>query len=70
MEREQMPEAWIDEVVYLRLSDGGSVSGTLKEVNDKGVVVYIGSTYHSHEPARHLFYPWASITAIQYVEER
>ena len=70
MEREQIPEAWIDEIVTLRLGDGGSVSGTLRALNDRGVVVYVGSNHHSHEPSRHLFYPWASVTAIQYVEER
>ena len=55
MEREQISEAWVDEVVSLHLGDGDSVSGTLKEVNDRGIVVYVSSTYLSHKPVRHLF---------------
>lgn len=69
MERERLPEAWIGEMVSLRLGESTTVSGTLEAVNDRGVVLHVSPAYHTHEPARYVLYPWTHVAAIEYVEK-
>ncbi|MBA3474260.1 MAG: hypothetical protein H0T57_13715 [Rubrobacter sp.] len=63
-----VPEAWIgwDVVIGVGVS-GARVSGELKEVSDRGVVLHYGAE-HGRDPG-HVFYPWSNVQAIQLPDE-
>jgi hypothetical protein len=67
MEREgkqPAPEAWIGRDVVIGIGAAGArLSGVLKEVNDRGVVLHYGPET-GRQPG-HVFYPWANVQAIQ-----
>ena len=58
------PEAWIGRDVVIGVgASGARVSGELREVSDRGVVLHYG-TDHGRDPG-HVFYPWSNVQAIQ-----
>jgi hypothetical protein len=62
------PEAWIGRQVVLGIgTQGARLSGELKEVSDRGVVLHYG-TETGREPG-HVFYPWRNVQAIQLPDE-
>jgi hypothetical protein len=66
------PEAWIGRDVVLGVgASGARVSGELREVSDRGVVLHYGAE-HGRDPGRapgHVFYPWSNVQAIQLPDE-
>ena len=57
------PEAWVGQTVVVGIGTGNArVSGVLHEVNDKGVVVYIGP--ESTRAPSYSFYPWGMVRGI------
>ena len=62
------PEGWIGRAVVVGVgASGARVSGELREVSDRGVVLHYGA-----EPGRdpgHVFYPWSNVQAIQLPDE-
>jgi hypothetical protein len=59
-----VPEAWIEKRVVLGVGiSGARVSGELREVNDRGVVIHVGS--EGQREAAYVFYPWSNVQAIQ-----
>ena len=62
------PEAWIGRDVVIGVgASGARVSGELREVSDRGVVLHYG-TDHGRDPG-HVFYPWSNVQAIQLPDE-
>jgi len=62
------PEAWIGRDVVLGVgASGARVSGELREVSDRGVVLHYGAE-HGRAPG-HVFYPWSNVQAIQLPDE-
>ncbi len=62
------PEAWISREVTIGIgSTGGRVTGELREVNDRGVIIHLRPE-GTHKPAR-VFYPWRNVQAIQLPDE-
>src|SRR5215208_4864453 len=62
------PEAWIEKQVVLGVGTSGArVSGELREVNDRGVVIYVGS--EGQREAVYVFYPWSNVQAIRIPDE-
>ena len=62
------PEAWIGREVVIGVGKTSArVSGELLEVNERGVVVRVGSE-GPRKPAR-VFYPWRNVQAIQLPDE-
>jgi excisionase family DNA binding protein len=58
------PEAWIEKQVVLGVGTSGArVSGELREVNDRGVVIHVGS--EGQREAVYVFYPWSNVQAIR-----
>jgi hypothetical protein len=63
-----VPEAWIGRDVVIGVGvSGARVSGELKEVSDRGVVLHYGAE-HGRDPG-HVFYPWSNVQAIQLPDE-
>ncbi len=63
-----VPEAWIGRDVVLGVgASGARVSGELREVSDRGVVLHYGAE-HGRAPG-HVFYPWSNVQAIQLPDE-
>jgi hypothetical protein len=63
-----VPEAWIGRDVVIGVGvSGARVSGELKEVGDRGVVLHYGAE-HGRDPG-HVFYPWSNVQAIQLPDE-
>ncbi len=63
------PEAWIGRDVVIGVgASGARVSGELKEVSDRGVVLHYGAPEHGRDPG-HVFYPWSNVQAIQLPDE-
>ena len=57
-----VPEAWIGRAVELVFVSGASteyVSGGLREVNERGIVLSVET--HVGHPAQLLFYPWSAV---------
>ncbi len=64
-----VPEAWLGRPVKLVFVSGSSTeytNGTLEEVNDRGIVLAVGT--HVGHPVEGLFYPWSAV--IQLAEDR
>ena len=62
------PETWIGRQVVLGIgTQGARLSGELKEISDRGVVLHYG-TETGREPG-HVFYPWSNVQAIQFADE-
>ena len=62
------PEAWIGRQVTVGIgTQGARLSGELKEVSDRGVVLHYGIET-GREPG-HVFYPWLNVQAIQLPDE-
>ena|ERR671939_396212 len=62
------PEAWIERKVVIGIgTTGARLSGVLKEVSDRGVVLQYGAET-GREPG-HVFYPWSNVQAIQLPDE-
>ena len=62
------PEAWIGRDVVIGVgASGARVSGELREVNDRGIVLHYGAD--SGRDPGHVFYPWSNVQAIQLPEE-
>src|SRR5919107_4959379 len=62
------PEAWIGRQVVIGVgASGARVSGELREVSDRGVVLHYGAD-HGRDPG-HVFYPWSNVQAIQLPDE-
>ena len=62
------PEAWIGRQVVIGIgTQGARLSGELKEVSDRGLVLHYG-TETGREPG-HVFYPWSKVQAIQLPDE-
>jgi hypothetical protein len=62
------PEAWIGRDVVLGVgASGARVSGELREVGDRGVVLQYGAE-HGRAPG-YVFYPWSNVQAIQLPDE-
>jgi hypothetical protein len=58
------PEGWIGRAVVIGVGGSGArVSGELKEVSDRGVVLHYGAD--SGRDPGHVFYPWSNVQAIQ-----
>jgi len=58
------PEGWIGRDVVIGVgASGARVSGELREVSDRGVVLHYGAD-HGRDPG-HVFYPWSNVQAIQ-----
>src|SRR4051812_49180823 len=58
------PEAWIGREVVIGIGTAGArLSGVLKEVNERGVILHYG-TESGREPG-HVFYPWSNVQAVQ-----
>ncbi len=58
------PEAWIGRDVVIGVgTTGARVRGVLREVSDRGVVLYYGAG--SGRDPGHVFYPWSNVQAIQ-----
>jgi hypothetical protein len=63
------PEAWIGRDVVIGVgASGARVSGELREVSDRGVVLHYGAEQHGRDPG-HVFYPWSNVQAIQLPDE-
>lgn len=64
MAREKTPEAWIGRQVAITLNvrNPEEFAGKLGEVNDRGVVLTIGS---GSKKESLVFYPWGSIRRIR-----
>ncbi len=57
-----LPEAWLGRPVKLVFVSGSSTeytNGTLEEVNDRGIVLAVGT--HVGHPVERLFYPWSAV---------
>jgi hypothetical protein len=71
MEREgeqPAPEAWIGRHVMIGIgTTGARLSGVLREVSDRGVVLHYGA--ESGRGSGHVFYPWSNVQAIQLPDE-
>ena len=64
-----VPEAWIEKRVVLGVGTSGArVSGELREVNDRGVAIHVGS--EGQREAAYVFYPWSNVQAIQLPDEQ
>jgi excisionase family DNA binding protein len=62
------PEAWIEKRVLLGVGISGAwVSGELREVNDRGVVIRGRS--EGQREAAYVFYPWSNVQAIRMPDE-
>ena len=62
------PEAWIEKRVVLGVGTSGArVSGELREVNDRGVVIHVRS--EGQREAAYVFYPWSNVQAIRIPDE-
>jgi hypothetical protein len=62
------PEAWIGRDVVIGVgASGARVSGELREVSDRGVVLHYGAD-HGRDPGQ-VFYPWSNVQAIQLPDE-
>ncbi len=58
------PEAWIGRQVVIGIGAAGArLSGELKEVSDRGVVLHYGA--ETGRESGHVFYPWSNVQAIQ-----
>jgi hypothetical protein len=65
---QSVPEAWIGRDVVIGVGGSGArVSGELREVSDRGVVLHYGAE-HGRDPG-HVFYPWSNVQAIQLPDE-
>ena len=63
------PEAWIGRDVVIGVGGSGArVSGELREVSDRGIVLYYGAEHSGRDPG-HVFYPWSNVQAIQLPDE-
>ena len=61
---QSVPEAWIGRDVVVGVGTSGArVSGELRGVNDRGVVLHYDAE-HGRDPG-HVFYPWSNVQAIQ-----
>ncbi|MDQ3638321.1 MAG: hypothetical protein M3426_10060 [Actinomycetota bacterium] len=49
-------------------ASGARVSGELREVSDRGVVLHYDAEQHGRDPG-HVFYPWSNVQAIQLPDE-
>ena len=72
MEREgeqPAPEAWIGRAVMIGIGTSGArLSGVLREVSDRGVVLHYRA--ESGRGSGHVFYPiWSNVQAIQLPDE-
>ena len=71
MEREKgqsAPEAWIGRDVVIGIGTAGArLSGVLKEVSNRGVVLHYG--VETGRESGHVFYPWSNVQAIQLPDE-
>jgi hypothetical protein len=71
MEREKgqsAPEAWIGRDVVIGIGTAGArLSGVLKEVSNRGVVLHYRA--ESGPASGHVFYPWSNVQAIQLPDE-
>jgi hypothetical protein len=62
------PETWIGRDVVIGVdASGARVSGELREVSDRGVVLHYG-TDQGRDPG-HVFYPRSNVQAIQLPDE-
>jgi excisionase family DNA binding protein len=62
------PEGWIEKRVLLGVGTSGAwVSGELREVNDRGVVILVRS--EGQREAAYVFYPWSNVQAIRMPDE-
>ena len=62
------PEAWIGRDVVIGVGGSGArVSGELREVSDRGVVLHYGAD-QGRDPGQ-VFYPWSNVQAIQLPDE-
>ena len=62
------PEAWIEKRVLLGVGSSGAwVSGELREVNDRGVVIHVRS--EGQREAAYVFYPWSNVQGIRMPDE-
>jgi hypothetical protein len=62
------PEAWIGRRVVVGIGTAGArLSGELKEVSDRGVVLHYG--IETGRDSGHVFYPWSNVQAIQLPDE-
>ena len=63
------PEAWIGRDVVIGVgASGARVSGELREVSDRGVVLHYGAEHG--RAGGHVFYPWSNVQAIQLPDEK
>ncbi len=71
MEREEgqsAPEAWIGRDVVIGIGTAGArLSGALKEVSNRGVVLHYGA--ETGRESGHVFYPWSNVQAIKLPDE-
>ncbi len=66
--RSTAPEAWIGRTVVIGVGTSGArMSGELREVNDRGLVLHYGGE-PGREPGQ-VFYPWSNVQAIQLPDE-
>jgi hypothetical protein len=62
------PEAWIEKRVLLGVGTSDAwVSGELREVNDRGVVIRVRS--EGQREAAYVFYPWSNVQGIRMPDE-
>ncbi len=62
------PESWIGRQVVVGIGTAGArLSGELREVSDRGVVLHYG--IEAGRGSGHVFYPWSNIQAIQLPDE-
>ena len=62
------PEGWIGRDVVIGVgASGARVSGELREVSGRGVVLHYAPD-HGRDPG-HVFYPWSNVQAIQLPDE-
>ena len=67
-EQSTAPEAWIGQVVKIGIGTAGArLSGVLREVSDRGVVLHYST--ESGRGSGHVFYPWSNVHAIQLPDE-
>jgi hypothetical protein len=58
------PEAWIGRQVVVGIGTAGArLSGELREVSDRGVVLHYG--IETGRDSGRVFYPWSNVQAIQ-----
>jgi hypothetical protein len=65
---EAAPEAWIGRQVVVGIgTTGARLSGELREVSDRGVVLHYGT--ETGRDSGQVFYPWSNVQAIQLPDE-